>query len=54
LIFKFNCASVIYPLSATPMQQKSFSSLGFDRARKQTRRERFLVEMGKTVRRQMI
>jgi len=27
------------------MQQKSLSSLGFDRARKQTRRERFLAEM---------
>jgi len=27
------------------MQQKSFSSLGFDRPRKQTRRERFLAEM---------
>ena len=27
------------------MQQRSFSSLGFDRPRKQTRRERFLAEM---------
>ncbi|MFO0155929.1 MAG: transposase, partial [Alphaproteobacteria bacterium] len=27
------------------MQQKSFSSLGFDRHHKQTRRERFLAEM---------
>ena len=27
------------------MQQRGFSSLGFDRPRKQTRRERFLAEM---------
>ena len=27
------------------MQQRSFSSLGFDRHHKQTRRERFLAEM---------
>ncbi|MCA3394431.1 MAG: IS5/IS1182 family transposase, partial [Roseomonas sp.] len=27
------------------MRQPSFYSLGFDRARKQTRRERFLAEM---------
>jgi hypothetical protein len=31
------------------MRQKSFSSLGFDRPHKQTRRERFLAEMDAVV-----
>jgi hypothetical protein len=35
----------MHSLSVTSMQQRSFSSLGFDRPHKQIQRERFLAEM---------